>query len=206
MTHLGERVLDAGTGLANAGVALLLACAQGLARLGLALDVFAIAQCPKHFAALRAGVALVGIDITAGVALIKHRIEVRAVMLAGSAGDNFADEFVPPVHADAELVAVVAFAVFLGMGGVQGLLPALGLAPVFGGLALCKLPFLLLDVVLDGRGHLGCVDDLSAARHEPLALQQPVHCLEQRCQAFDAQALLVVPDGVPVGDGDAVGQ
>jgi hypothetical protein len=64
---------------------------------------------------------------------------VRAVMLAGSAGDNFADEFVPPVHADAELVAVVAFAVFLGMGGVQGLLPALGLAPVFGGLALCKL-------------------------------------------------------------------
>jgi len=35
--------------------------------------------------------------------------------------------------------------------------------------ALCKLLFFLLGEVLDGRGHQGCINHLSAACHEPLA-------------------------------------
>jgi hypothetical protein len=57
--------------------------------------------------------------------LVQHFIKVRAVVLAGGAGGDLADELVPDVHADAQLVAVVALAVFLGVRGIQILLPRL---------------------------------------------------------------------------------
>ena len=206
VAHLCKGVLHPGSGLGNARVALLPACAQGLVLLGLALDVFTPAQRLEHLAAPCAGVALVGIDITAGVVLVQDFIEVPAVVLAGGAGEDFADELVLHIHVDAELVAVVALAVLFGLGGVQVFLPALGLAPVLGGLALRQLFFLFLGEVLDGSGHQGGVDDLPAACNEPVAQQLAVHRLEQGRHAIDVQALLVVPDGVAIGDGGAVRQ
>ena len=98
----------------DAPVAPLLAFAQGLARPGLALDVFAIAQRLEHLTALLARIAPVSVHIFAGVVLIQHLIEVRAVVLAGGAGFDLADELVLEVGADAHLVAVMAFAVLFG--------------------------------------------------------------------------------------------
>ena len=119
MAHLRKRVLHPGSGLGYALVAPLLAFAQSFARLGLALDVLAIPQGLEHLTALCAGVAPVGIDVGAGVVLVQYFIKVRAVVLAGRTGGDLADELVPGVHADAQLVAVVALAVFLGVGGIQ---------------------------------------------------------------------------------------
>ena len=58
MLHLVKGALYPRTGTGNAGVALLLACAQGFAALGLALDMFPIAQGLEHFTARRAVVTL----------------------------------------------------------------------------------------------------------------------------------------------------
>ena len=88
VAHLGKGVLHPGPGLGNALVAPLLAFAQRLACLGLALDVLAIPQGLEHLAALCAGVAPVGIDVGAGVVLVQYFIKVRAVVLAGRAGGD----------------------------------------------------------------------------------------------------------------------
>ena len=117
MAHLCKGVLHPGSGLGYALVAPLLAFAERLACL--ALNVLSVTQGLEHLAALCAGVAPVGIDITAGVVLIEHIIKVRAVVLTGRAGGDLADELVAGVHADAQLVAVVALAVLFGVGGVQ---------------------------------------------------------------------------------------
>ena len=206
MAHLGKGVLHPGSGFGNALVAPFLAFAQGFARLGLALDVLAIAQDLEHLAALFAGVATVGINIAAGVVLIENFIKVRAVVLAGCAGGDLANELVAHIHADAQLVAVVALAVLLGMGGVQVFLPALGLVPVAGDLALIQLLFVLFCEVLDGCRHQGGIDDLPAPRQVAALQQLAVHCLEQGRHAINAQALLVMPDGVAIWDVGAIGQ
>ena len=204
MAHLGKGVLHPGPRLGNALVAPLLALAQRLAWFRFALDVLAIPQGLEHLAALCAGVAPVGIDVGAGVVLVEHVIKVRAVVLAGRTCGDFADELVPGVHADAQLVAVVTLAVLLGVGGVQVFLPALGGIPLGRNAALFKLGLLLLGEVLDGSGHQGGVDDLPAPCQVAALQQLAVHRLKQRRDAIDAQALLVVPDGVAVGDAGAV--
>ena len=206
VAHLGKGVLHPGPGLGNALVASLLAFAQRPARLGFALDVLAMPQDLEHLTALCAGVAPVGIDVAAGVVLVQHFIKVRAVVLAGRAGGDLADELVPGVHADAQLVAVVALAVLLCVGGIQVFLSALGGIPVGGDLALFELCFVFLGEVLDGSGHQGGVDDLPAPCHVAALQQLAVHRLKQRCDAINAQALLVVPDGVAVGDVGALGE
>lgn len=199
MLDLRKGVFHPRTGAGNAGVAFLLALAQRLATWGLALDMFAVTQSLEHFTARCAGVALVGIHIPAGVAIVQHLVKVRAVVLAGGARGDLADELVADVHADAQLVAVVALAVFLGVRGVQILLPAFGWAPVAGHLALIEQRLLLLGEVLDGRGYQGGVDDLPAAGDVAMAQQLRVCGLKQRRRAINAQALLVVPDGVAIG-------
>ena len=206
MAHLGKGVLDPGPGLGNALVAPLLAFAQWLACLGLALDMLAIAQGLEHFAALCAGVAPVGIDVAARVVLVEHFIKVRAVVLAGRAGGDLADELVPGIHADAQLVAVVALAVLFGVGGVQVFLPALGLAPVAGNVSLAKLLFVCCGEVPDGRRHQRGVDDLPAPRQVAMAQQLAVQRLKQCRRTICAQALLVVPNGVAIGDVDTVSE
>ena len=113
LRDLRKRVFHPCPDLGNAPVAPLLAFAQGLVWPGFALDVLAIAQRTQHLAALITGIAPVSVHGPAGVVLIEHFIEVRAVMLAGGAGEDFADELVFDVGADAQLVAVVALAVFL---------------------------------------------------------------------------------------------
>ena len=206
MAHLRKRVLHPGSGLGYALVAPLLAFAQSFACLGLALDVLSITQGLEHLAALCAGEPPVGIDIAAGVVLIEHFIKVRAVVLAGRAGGDLANELVFDVHADAQLVAVVALAVFLGMGGIQVFLPALGLVPVGRDIALLQLGLVFFGEVLDGSGHQRGVDDLSAPRQVAALQQLAVHRLEQRRHAINAQALLVMPQGVAIRNVCAVSE
>lgn len=131
--------------------------------------MFSKAQHLEHLTAPSAGVAPISIDIPAGVVLVDHFIKVPAVMLAGRASGDLADEFVLDIHVDAELVAVVTLAVLLGMGGIQVFLSALGLAPVLWSLTLLQLFFLLFRQALDGRRYQGGVDDLPTACNEPMA-------------------------------------
>ena len=206
MAHLGKGVLHPGPGLGNALVAPLLAFAQRLARFGFSLDVLAIPQGREHLTALCAGVAPVGIDVGAGVVLVQYFIKVRAVVLAGRAGGDLADELVPGVHANAQLVAVVALAVLFGVGRVQVFLPAFGGTPVGRNVALFELGLVFFGEVLDGGGHQGGLDDLLAPGQVAALQQQAFHRLQQRCDTIETQALLVMPDGVTVGDVGDIGQ
>ena len=160
----------------------------------------------EHLTALCAVVTPIGIAIAAGTVLVQHFMKVRAVVLAGRVVGDLADEFVRGVHADAQLVAVVALAVLLCVGGVQVFLPALGGIPVCGDLALFELGLVFFGEVLDGGGHQGGVDDLPAPGQVAALQQLAVHRLKQRRDTIDTQALLVVPDGVAVGDVGAIGQ
>ena len=90
------------------------------------------------------------------------------------------------------------------MGGLQILLPALGLAPVTGHLALIEQHLLLLGEGLNVRRHQRGVDDLPAAGDVAVAQQLAIDGLKQRRRAIDTQALLIVPDGVAIGHVGAV--
>ena len=95
----------------NAPVAPLLPLSQWFARLPFTLDMLSVTHHPEHLAAIAAGVAPVSEHVPTCVVPAEHFIKVRAVVLVGDAGHHLADEFVARVHADAELVAVVALAV-----------------------------------------------------------------------------------------------
>lgn len=75
--HLSKGVLDTGSDFGNALVAFFLVFTQRLARFGLALDVLTIAQHLEHFAALCAGVAFVGIGITAWCSARRSPLQSR---------------------------------------------------------------------------------------------------------------------------------
>lgn len=95
--------------------------------------------------------------------------------LVGSADSDFPDELVPHVHADAdadadaELVAVTSLSGPLGLGEVEVIFPALGLAPFAGDVSLDELLFVFFGEVLDGRRHQRCIDDLPAPRQVAIA-------------------------------------
>lgn len=200
LRNLRKRMFHPRPDLGDAPVAPLLAFAQGLIGPGFALDVLAIAQRTQHLAALITGIAPVSVYIAAGVVLIEQLIEVRAVMLAGGAGEDFADELVFDVGADAQLVAVVALAVFLGVRGIQILLPTLGRAPVFRHLALLQLGLVFFAQVLNGCQDQGGIDGLPASGDVAVALQLEVYALEDGCGPINADALRKLPDGVAVRD------
>lgn len=103
------------------------------------------------------------------------------------------------IHADAQLVAVVALAVLLGVAGVQVLFPTLGSAPVLRSSALIELLSVCFGQVLDGRAHQRGIDDLPAAGDVAMAQQLGIDGLEQRRHPINAQALLPVPQGVAIG-------
>lgn len=91
--------------------------------------------------------------------------------LVGSADSDFPDELVRHVHADAdaELVAVTSLSGPLGLGEVEVIFPALGLAPFAGDVSLDELLFVFFGEVLDGRRHQRCIDDLPAPRQVAIA-------------------------------------
>ncbi len=102
--------------------------------------------------------------------LVQHLFKVVAIVLAGRAGGNAADEAVLEIDAHAELVAIVALAVLLGVGGIQVLLPALGSAPA-GILALRQAFLVFLADVLAWCWHQRGIDGLPAPGHVAMALQ-----------------------------------
>jgi hypothetical protein len=163
LPHAREDVLDPRPGPGNAGVAPLLARRQRPALGGLALDVHPPARRLEPLLALAVDVALVAVEVAAGVVRVEHVLQVQRVVLAGGADLDFADQLVAAVGAGGELVAEMGLAVLLGPGGVHVLLAALGGLPVGGHGALPDQFLLLRPVVLDRRGDEGGVDDLPAA-------------------------------------------
>lgn len=127
--------------------------------------------------------------------LIQHLFEVVSIVLAGRAGGDVVDEAVLEIDAHAELVAKVALAVFLGMGGIQILLPALGIASVRR-LALRQSFLVFLADVLAWCGHQRGVNGLPTPGNVAMALQLGIHALQQCCSTVDSDALGKAPDGV----------
>ena len=182
----------------NAPVAPLLPLSQWFARLPFALDMLSVTHHPEHLAAIAAGVAPVSEHVHTCVVPAEHFIKVRAVVLVGGAGHHLADEFVARVHADAELVAVVALAVLFCVGGVQVFLSAFGCASVGWDAALFELHHVFFCEVLDGSIHQCGVNDLAAAGQVAMAVQLVIYPLKEGCGPLLAKALLELPQGVAV--------
>lgn len=69
------------------------------------LDVHAAVLSFQALFTLAIDVALIGVDIAAGVARIDHRLKVQGIVLAGGADLELANELVTPVGIGRELVA-----------------------------------------------------------------------------------------------------
>ena len=195
----GEHVLDLGPLSGDAFVSPLLAFTQRLVFARPALYAIAPAQYLEHFLPALGRVGLVGVDIPPSVVFVQHFFKVVAVVLAGCAGGDLADEAVLEVHAHTELVAEVALAVLAGVRGIQILLSALGFVPVRR-LALGQALLVFLADVLARGWHKGGIDGLSTPGDVAMALQLGIHALEQDGGPVHTAALGEAPDGVAVGD------
>ena len=121
-THLcdGRKwVPDSGARPGDAPVAPLLAVGQGLVARALPPNLVAKAILFQPGFTPLGRIAPVGIDIPARIDRVEDLVEVLAVVHAGRVGHDLADELVPPVDVDRELVAEVALPVLLGPGRVN---------------------------------------------------------------------------------------
>ena len=145
-------------------------------------------------------VALVGLDITAGVARVEHLLEVQGVVLAGRADVHAADQLVASAHAARELEAEGSLAILLRPARLYILLPALRGRPLGRHRVLLDdLLLVLVQRLLENRHDAG-IDHLSAARDVALAVELPAHGLEDPLSRLRLdQPLLERPDGRAVG-------
>ena len=120
-------MLDPCTRASDTGVAALLAFGLWLVFFGLALDMHPPTVLPEALFPFFILITLIRPYVTAGVGGVKHLFKVLGVVLFGGADMAFADQFVFPVSTDAELVAVLASAVFLCPTGFSVFLAALGI-------------------------------------------------------------------------------
>lgn len=172
-------MLDSRAGPGDAGVAALLAGRQGLIPLSFALDVYPPALLLEAGLAFAIDVALVAVQVAAGVGGVQHVLQMERIVRAGGADLELGDQLIASVRADRNLVAEVRFPVLLGPGGVEVLLPAPGRRPVRRSrLLLDQFPFLSGDV-LPVNGDEAGVHDLPATGEIAVAGQLAVHGLEQ---------------------------
>lgn len=206
LLHCTEDMLHTGARLGNPLVAPLLAFRQRLVPLPLALDTVAVSGGVQFGLPLHTRVALVGEHVPVGIGRVEHRVEMLAVVGRGRVRLDLADHLVALVYIDGQLVAVVALAVFLGPGGVQILLPALGRFPVRRhGILLDLLFVFLAEVLLRGRNQSG-VDDLAAARYIALLEQLLFHAVKQAFRPRFANPVLEGPDRGAVRYAGRIGQ
>ena len=188
-THLIDgykHVLDPGARLGDAMVAALLTLGQPFVALALPLDLIAIAMLLEPALPIRTGVAPVCIDITTGVRLVDDRVEVLAVVGAGRARFDVADDLVLLVDVDRELVFEVVPAVLLRPSGIGVLLPSLGGLPV--------------------SGHQCRIDDLTTTGDESMREQLSRDTVEQDLFAGFADAVLERPHRRSIRNIDRAGQ
>ena len=125
----------------DAGVAPFLARRERLAFLRLALDVHAPAVLLEPAFALPVHVALVAVEVAAGVGGVEHVLKMHRIVLRSRADLDLANQLVTLVGVDGELVAESGLAVLFRPGGVHVLLPALGGLPADGhGVVLDQFP------------------------------------------------------------------
>lgn len=118
MSDAGKHVFHLGSAFGYGFVAPLLASAQGLVGLGLALDTVFKTQSFEHGLPLPAGVALVGINLLARVVKIQHFVKVVPVILTGCTRSYASNEAMLVIYAHAEFVAKVTLAMLFGMRGI----------------------------------------------------------------------------------------
>jgi len=178
LLRAGVDGLHAGPCLGNAPVASLLTVRQRLASLALALDMQVPALGRQALLALAVDLALVGVDIAAGVAGAEHALEEQGVVLAGRAHLHAANQLVPLVHARGQLIAEVALTVLLAPARLHVLLSALRRRPLGRhGIVLHDLLLVTRELLLRRR-HDARVDHLPAPRDVALAVELPVHRVE----------------------------
>lgn len=166
-----KRVFDPSTGLRDAMVAPLLRVRQRLVPMAFALNPISVTIRLQPGFPFLGWIASVGIDLPAGVGRVDDRLEMLAVVRAGSVGDDLANELVPFVDVHRELVSMVALAMLLGPGRIQVFLTALGGRPIRRHGIFLELFLVVLGEVLPGRGYQRGVDDLTASSDEALLEQ-----------------------------------
>jgi len=105
---------------------------------------------------------------------------VKCVGLAGIAHPHVADQFVPAIHADRQLVAEVRFAMFLRPARLDILMPALGRFPLDGGCSLLHDFLFSSRVVLGWGSNDADIDDMSFACVETVELQLALNFIKNQ--------------------------
>nr|CAB76428.1 hypothetical protein [Azotobacter vinelandii] len=168
-------MFDPGSGTGYAFVSCLVPFTDRLAGLALALDRWPPAD--QLEPALPGSVVIPAIrpEVPAAVAPVEHIHQMQGVGLAGIAHLHAADQLVPAIHADRQLVAEVRLAVLLRPARLDILLPALGGRPFDRHSLLLHHGLLIGRVVLDGRANDAGIDDLPFASPEAVCLQLTLH-------------------------------
>lgn len=152
-------------------------------------------------------VALVGIDVAAGVARINHRFKVQGIVLAGGADLDLANELVALVGISRELIAEVGLAVLPGPAGVDVLLAPLRGLPVGRHRVLSYDGLFVLVDRLPGRLRDARVNHLATTRHIAVDRQLAIDRVKNALAGASLnQAFFEGPDRGPVGNLAAVAQ
>lgn len=203
-----KHMLDAGARAGDTPVAALLGLGQRFVLAAFALDMHAPAFVGQPLFALLIDVALVGVDIAAGVERVQHVLEVQGVVLAAGADLDLADQLAALVGAERELVAKIGFAVLLGPARIDILLAPLRRRPVGRhGVVFDHGGFFLLAKRLPRRQDDGSVDHLATTGNIAVLGQLAIDSLEYAfAGARLDQAFLESPDCGAVGDLAGVAQ
>src|ERR1700730_3194898 len=183
-------MLDAGAYLRARRIGGLLRLTEFAIALGPAMNAALQAARSELFLDLIAAIGAVGPHVRSCVARIKNIFELLTVVHARVAHHVTAHEFVPAIDADMVLVTEIRAVMLLRPARVLVLLAGRGQLrfPVFRRLAVLGRFVLFARIVLLGRRHDRCVDDLSAHGEVALVLQEPVKQIEQLFQSHKVLA------------------
>jgi len=120
-------------------------------------------------------IAAISPEVPAAIAPVEHIHQVSGIGLTGIAPPQAADQLVPAIRADRELVAEIRLAVLLHPACIDILLPTLGRRPFDRYCLLLHHGLLIRRVVLDGSANDAGIDDLPLAGPESLRLQLELH-------------------------------
>lgn len=191
----------------NTGVTPLLAFGLRFVSLGFVLDVHTPAFSLEALFTRFVFITFVRPYVTAGIGGVQHLFKRVGVVFLRGADVAFSDQLVVAVGTDAELVTVVAFAVFLRPTGFKVFLATLGGCPIGGGRILFQDCLFFFAEVLPWGFHQRGINDLSASGNEPVLLQLPLHRVKQRIStACDPYPFTENPEGVGIRDAAGIPQ
>lgn len=175
LREAGKDMFDAGSGAGYALVLCLAPLPYRLASLALALDMRSPADHPEPLLSGLIVIAAIRPEVPAAVVPVEHIHQMPCIGLAGIAHPHAANELVPAIHADRELVAEIRLAVLLRPARLDILLPPFGGRPFDRYRLLLHHRLLIGRVVLNGCANDAGVDDLPLAGPESMLLQLALH-------------------------------